>query len=219
MGKVIKRKAVSSGSGTVADVLTKKLGGNKQQKGYVKSRSERGSGLKFKVETFATISNFSPGTRIKYGPNVKTPGSKSHVRYAQYMKANTVGEALKLGSKKADFFWELERGYYQVLGTTRSEAQEVAAIGRKAYDDAEAALASFVGPRGLAMNSFDDPRAATAASRRQRCRVTLTPRCCGYWPSSTACGCRRPPSAPPRTAQSGTWRMCRAPRTWPSRRR
>lgn len=179
MGKVVKRKAIGAaiGGGKAVKKLIEKRKGRVQVERHVQQRSERGEGLKFKLETFATISSFSPGTRIEYMPNPKTPGSKSHTRYARYMKAKTVGESLKLGSKKADFFWELERGYYKVLGSARSEAQEVAAIGKLAYDKAKAALASFVGPRGLPMKNFDDPKAAEELKQEEAWRERKLKRC------------------------------------------
>jgi len=147
-----------------------------KRKGFVAQRSERGKGLKFSVEIFAAVSSFKPGTRIKYGPNPKTLGSKSHTRYAGYMGAKTVGEALKRGSKVADLLWELSRGHYAVLGTTRSEAQEVAAIGRPAYEKAKRVLSSFIGPQGLSL-SLSDPRAAEELKREEAWRNKKLKRC------------------------------------------
>ena len=156
MGKVMKAKAV--GKKAIGHSIAKLEG--QRRKGFVAQKAERGHGLKFKLETFAAVSKFTPGTRIKYGPNRKRPDSKSFTRYAGYCKAKTVGESLKFGAKIADFLWELERGDYQLLAQApRTEAQEVAAIGRAAYDRAVKAFSSFIGPQGLAM-SLTDPRAA-----------------------------------------------------------
>jgi len=166
MGKVaMKSKAVTKGHPA------------QKRKGHVYQRGMRGAGTKYKMETFATVSNFTPGTRIKYGPNPKRPGSKSFDRYASFMKAKTVGEALKLGATKGDLFWEYERGDYKVLGTARTEAQEVAAIGQKAYDDAANALSSFVVPRGLAMKSLDDPRAVEQLKQEEAWRDEKLKKC------------------------------------------
>mmetsp|Transcript_60869 Transcript_60869/g.177926 ORF Transcript_60869/g.177926 Transcript_60869/m.177926 type:complete len:426 (-) Transcript_60869:101-1378(-) len=158
-----------------------KLGGaarrqGQKRKGFVQNRSERGKGLKFDVRAFATVSSFTPGTRIKYGPNPKTLGSKSFTRYAGYASAKTVGEALKKGTKVADLLWELVRGNYKILGTKRSEVQEVAAIGRPAYDKAQHILSSLVGPRGLSM-SPKDPRAAEELKREEAWREQKLKRC------------------------------------------
>ena len=79
-------------------------------------------GLKFKLETYITVGQFQPGTKVKYGPNPKRAGSKSFKRYAGYQHAKTIGEALKYGSKVADLMWELQRGDYKILGGSRSEA-------------------------------------------------------------------------------------------------
>lgn len=157
---------------------TKKTGQKKlgKRKGYIAQKSERGKGLKFNVETFATVSAFKPGTRIKYGPNPKTPGSKSFTRYAGYAKAKTVGESLKFGAKVADFLWELERGHYEILGSERSEAQEIAAIGRPAYERAKKVLNSFIGPQGLAVR-LDDPRAAEQLKTEEAWRAQKLKRC------------------------------------------
>jgi hypothetical protein len=160
---VVKRKAMGASpfkGGTA--------GRRRHANDYISQKAERGAGLKFKLETFATVSKFTPGTRIKYGPNPKTQGSKSYARYASYMKAKTVGESLKLGAKSADLFWELERDQYKILGTSRTEAQEIAAIGRNAFEKAKRAL-HFNGPNGCAMK-LDDPRAAEELRKEEAWR-------------------------------------------------
>jgi hypothetical protein len=147
-----------------------------KRKGYIMQKAQRGSGLKFKVETFATVSKFEPGTKIKYGPNPKRPDSKSFTRYAKYQNAKTVGESLKCGAKVADFLWELERGDYKVLGGVRPEAEEVRAIGRAAYDRCKKAFSSFIGPQGL-MVKLDDPKAAEALKKEEAWREQKLKRC------------------------------------------
>jgi hypothetical protein len=161
---VSKKKAASSLVKTQLKQITRRQGG------YISKKSERGAGMKFKVETYAAVSGFQPGTYIKYGPNPKRQDSKSFARYAGYAKAKTVGEALKLGSKREDLLWELERGDYKILSGARSEAQEVAAIGRKAYDKAVTALSSFSGPAGCPVK-FNDPKAAERLAAEEAWRT------------------------------------------------
>lgn len=132
-------------------------------------RGERGTGLKFKCSTFQAVSQFKPGTQIKYVPNPKTPGSKSFTRYASYEKAKTVGESLKMGSKLADLCWELERGYYKVLGGARSDAAEKAAIGEKWFEKVQKMLRCFNGPRGLNVK-LDNPNATKALAKEEAWR-------------------------------------------------
>ncbi|CAE8587144.1 unnamed protein product [Polarella glacialis] len=172
MAKAMKKKAVASS----AKKPFAKARLSSKRKGFVAQKSERGSGLKFKLETFATVSKFLPGTKIKYGPNRKRPDSKSYFRYAAYMKAKTVGESLKLGAKIADFLWELERGDYKVVGGVRTEAQEVAAIGRPAFEKAKGAFDHFTGPNGLSMK-IDDPRAVEELKREEQWRSQKIRRC------------------------------------------
>ena len=119
---------------------------------------------------------FQPGTCIKYKPNPTRPGSISVTRYAAYENSKTVGEALKAGARVADFLWELERGMYQLLGKTRSEAEDVHAIGQKAYDNCKHVLASFNGPNGLALN-IRDPRAEQELEREDAWRAKRLSRC------------------------------------------
>lgn len=77
---------------------------------------ERPTGTKYKVETYMVIVRWTEGTCVEYGPNPKTPGSKSHPRYERYAKAKTVGEALALGAYPPDLLWDYERGFYKVVG-------------------------------------------------------------------------------------------------------
>jgi len=67
-------------------------------------------------ETYMQITRWTEDTQIRYRPHAKAPGSKSHVRYEKYSKARTVKEALKLGSWPADWCWDYERGFIQVVG-------------------------------------------------------------------------------------------------------
>mmetsp|Transcript_26227 Transcript_26227/g.51354 ORF Transcript_26227/g.51354 Transcript_26227/m.51354 type:complete len:514 (+) Transcript_26227:62-1603(+) len=78
-------------------------------------QGEHGS-MKFKDETFETITRWTAKTRIAYRPHAKSPGSKSHLRYERYSQAKTVGQALSLGSYPADWCWDFERGFIKVLG-------------------------------------------------------------------------------------------------------
>lgn len=144
--------------------------------GFTKKTGERGKGMSFTVDTYRTITGFKPEVRIKYGPNVKREGSKSHERYERYRKAQTVGEALAFGTKVADLCWELERGIYKVVGTSRTEAQERAAIGSKAYDNAVQLLSKLNGPHGLAFSLTDD-RAAEEHAKEEAWRKAKVAHC------------------------------------------
>lgn len=100
-----------------------------------KLAKEKPTGTKYKPETYMVVVRWMEGTRLKYGPNPKTPGSKSHPRYAKYAKAKTVGEALALGAYPPDLLWDYERGFYKVVGgTVRDEPldlQKAKAEGQK----------------------------------------------------------------------------------------
>lgn len=174
---MVKLGAVMKGK-TASKLIKKFRGGlpkeQRQKKGMpggrvVAQRGERGKGLKFNCSTFQTVSQFQPGTKIKYGPNPKTPGSKSFTRYAGYASAKTVGEALKMKTKLADLCWELERGNYKVLGGVRAEAAERAAIGDKCFEKAQKALKCFNGPRGLNVK-LDNPKATEALAKEEAWR-------------------------------------------------
>lgn len=135
-----------------------------------KARTEQGS--KFSVETLKAVAALTPGTRIKYGPNPKRPDSKSFARYAGYMKAKTVGEALKFGSKKEDLLWEVERGDCEILGGERSEAQEVSAIGRDDFDKAKKVLQSFSNPTGCPVK-INEPQAKGSPVGKSGCSALV----------------------------------------------
>lgn len=168
--------AVVKKAKTLARRLLKFKGGTPKEQRAAKTvdnplakRSERGKGLKFNCSTFQTVSQFQPGTKIKYGPNPKTPGSKSFTRYAGYEKAKTVGESLKMGSKLADLCWELERGMYKVIGGARSDSAEKAAIGEKWFAKVQKLLQCFNGPRGLNVN-LSNPQATAALAKEEAWR-------------------------------------------------
>lgn len=162
MGKTIKK--LQKKKTVTAVVKTRRKGG------YIAKKGERGSGLKFKLETYMAVTQFQPGTKVKYGPNPKRPDSKSFRRFAGYQKAKTVGEALKCGSKVADLMWEFERGDYKVLGGVRPDAQEIAVIGKKAFDKAKAQLTAFSGPNGCPVN-LNDPKAAEKLKEEEEWRT------------------------------------------------
>jgi len=92
-----------------------------------KMAKEKANGTKYKVETYMVVARWTEQTKLKYGPNPKTPGSKSHPRYQKYMKAKTVGDALRLGAYPPDLLWDYERGFYKVVGgPTRNEPIDLA---------------------------------------------------------------------------------------------
>jgi len=88
-------------------------------------------------ETFAIVTCWTAETQIEYRAHAKAPGSKSHLRYEQYSKAKTVGEALGLSSYPADWCWDFEHGYLRVVGghirdepadTSKMSPEEVTAV-------------------------------------------------------------------------------------------
>jgi len=88
---------------------------------------ERGS-TKFREETYYTVTRWQTETRIQYRPHAKAPGSKSHIRYEEYSKATTVGEALALGTWPVDWCWDYERGFIKILGPIRDEPIDTSKI-------------------------------------------------------------------------------------------
>jgi hypothetical protein len=156
MGKVA--AAAAGGAMKAKRVMTIKKTQPEGKK--VRQHSERGNGLKFSLEAYETVSKFTPQTKIKYGPNPKTKGSKSFDRYAKYMKAKTIEEAVKLGSKPADFLWEYERGLYKVVGGPMSDMPGCLR-GKKPSEmtACEKVLASFKGPPGHSLKMSPERRA------------------------------------------------------------
>jgi len=75
----------------------------------------------YRDETFQLVTRWMDETRISYRPHAKAPGSKSHVRYEEYSRATTVGEALRLGTFPQDWCWDYERGYIKASGPFRDE--------------------------------------------------------------------------------------------------
>eukprot|EP00927_Polykrikos_kofoidii_P079659 TRINITY_DN76456_c0_g1_i1.p1 TRINITY_DN76456_c0_g1~~TRINITY_DN76456_c0_g1_i1.p1 ORF type:complete len:446 (+),score=78.94 TRINITY_DN76456_c0_g1_i1:80-1339(+) len=146
-------------------------------KQYVARREKRGNGLKFTVETYRQVSSFSPGTRIKYGPNPKNKNSKSWSRYELYRHATTVGEALKCGTKLADLLWELQRGNYKVLGDPKPGFEKkLTGQAKLDFDKAKNMLASFNGPRGLSRD-IHDAGAAEALAKEEAWRAKKLAKC------------------------------------------
>jgi len=123
----------------------------------VKSRNvnARGTGLKFKAESYDLISRFTGATRIRYAPNPKTVGSKSFDRYKKYQNAKTVKDALK-HCKPADLLWEYERGYLKVLGGPM--ADKPACLSPPSTDPTIQVLAKFRGPQGCSIKMDPDVR-------------------------------------------------------------
>jgi hypothetical protein len=133
----------------------KSLDGGKILVKKAKQHAERGTGLRFKAESYELISRLTSKTRVKYAPNPKTPGSKSYDRYKRYEKAKTVGEALK-HCKPADLLWEYERGYLQILGGPMND--KPACMGPPSSDPAVQILAKFRGPQGCSIKMDPDVR-------------------------------------------------------------
>jgi len=83
------------------------------------------SATNYRDETYELVTRWTEETRISYRPHAKSPGSKSHLRYEKYSQAQTVGEALKLGSWPADWCWDYERGFIKVEGPVRAEPIDI----------------------------------------------------------------------------------------------
>merc|ERR1719394_1381437 len=79
----------------------------------------------YRDETYALVTRWMAETRISYRPHAKAPGSKSHVRYESYASAETVGEALALGSYPVDWCWDWERGFIKAEGPFRHEPIDI----------------------------------------------------------------------------------------------
>jgi len=114
----------------------------------VKNKTARGQGLKFNASSYEFISRFTGKTRVKYAPNPKTIGSKSHARYAKYENAKTVADALQ-HCKPADLLWEYERGYLTVLGGPMADMP--ACMAPPSEDPVIKTLAKFRGPNGCSI--------------------------------------------------------------------
>jgi len=70
----------------------------------------------YRDQTYAIVTRWTAKTQIQYRPHAKAPGSKSHVRYEEYAKAKTVGDALKRGSYPLDWCYDYEHGFIKVVG-------------------------------------------------------------------------------------------------------
>eukprot|EP00931_Biecheleriopsis_adriatica_P093863 TRINITY_DN67589_c0_g1_i1.p1 TRINITY_DN67589_c0_g1~~TRINITY_DN67589_c0_g1_i1.p1 ORF type:complete len:431 (-),score=110.63 TRINITY_DN67589_c0_g1_i1:64-1320(-) len=143
----------------VSKLEQRKLQGTKKgpaEKGKKeRQRSERGSGLKFKVDSYELISRLTGKTRVRYVPNPKTPGSKSFDRYKKYENAKTVADALK-HCKPADLLWEYERGYLKILGGPMAE--KPACMAPPSSDPVIQILSKFRGPNGCSIKMDPDLR-------------------------------------------------------------
>lgn len=106
--------------------------------------SQRGTGLKFNVSSYEFIVRLTGKTRVRYVPNPKQLGTKSHARYAKYQNSKTVADAVK-HCKPADLLWEYERGYFKVFGPV---AQTPAWMNPDSPDPVVRLLSKFHGPRG-----------------------------------------------------------------------
>mmetsp|Transcript_102421 Transcript_102421/g.319064 ORF Transcript_102421/g.319064 Transcript_102421/m.319064 type:complete len:483 (-) Transcript_102421:136-1584(-) len=99
------------------------------QPDYMKVPHPEGKGHTcYRDETFELVTRFRMETKILYRPHAKAPGTKSHVRYEEYSKAKTVGQALDKGSWPADWCWDVERGYIKVLGPLREEPLDTSEV-------------------------------------------------------------------------------------------
>jgi len=68
---------------------------------------------------YEEVMTWTEKTKIKYAPNKKS--GKSFFRYGKYMKAATVGEALRLGSYGLDLLFDFEKGLLWSTGGPKRE--------------------------------------------------------------------------------------------------
>jgi hypothetical protein len=94
------------------------------QPDYMKEPWDKGQ-TSYREQTFSLVTRFMVETRILYRPHAKRPGTKSHVRYENYSKGQTVGQSFELGSWPVDWCWDIERGYIKVLGPLRDEPIDI----------------------------------------------------------------------------------------------
>ena len=53
--------------------------------------------------------------KIDIGNNVKRVGSKSWMRFEEYMGSKNVGEYLEKGGLKADLRWDVKKGFVKLV--------------------------------------------------------------------------------------------------------
>mmetsp|Transcript_1484 Transcript_1484/g.4427 ORF Transcript_1484/g.4427 Transcript_1484/m.4427 type:complete len:533 (+) Transcript_1484:66-1664(+) len=70
----------------------------------------------YKDSTYKAAALWCEDTAIAYGENRKRNPSKSYDRYEGYRRAKTLGEALKMGSKWQDLFFDYEHGMLNIAG-------------------------------------------------------------------------------------------------------
>lgn len=68
---------------------------------------------------YEEVMSWTANTKISYAPNRKS--GKSFHRYAKYMKAKTVAEALKLGTYGLDLLFDFEKGLLKSTGGPKRE--------------------------------------------------------------------------------------------------
>lgn len=73
----------------------------------------------YKEDTYKEVLRWTAETKIKYAPNPKS--GKSKIRYAKYMRAKNISQAMALGSYPQDLFFDFEHGYIKVLGGFRRQ--------------------------------------------------------------------------------------------------
>eukprot|EP00931_Biecheleriopsis_adriatica_P034246 TRINITY_DN1979_c0_g1_i1.p2 TRINITY_DN1979_c0_g1~~TRINITY_DN1979_c0_g1_i1.p2 ORF type:complete len:102 (+),score=35.41 TRINITY_DN1979_c0_g1_i1:65-370(+) len=65
-----------------------------------------------KVTKRGSSGKFAETRKIQFlVPNPKVVGSDAFKRYQKYMKAQTIGEALKLGAHAGDLQWDRSKGF------------------------------------------------------------------------------------------------------------
>lgn len=80
----------------------------------------------FLSSTYEAVSQWTEETQIEYLRDAKKGNTKSAERYERYAKAQTIGEALKLGSKPEDLLHDYERKFLKVICLNPTGAPEAA---------------------------------------------------------------------------------------------
>ena len=81
----------------------------------------------FKQSTYESVGSFTSQTLIEYVARGKRPGTMSAERYNVYAEAETIEQALSLGSRVADLLNDFEKGLLRPVGRLREPGKDVSA--------------------------------------------------------------------------------------------
>ena len=83
--------------------------------------------IRFKQSTYASVGCYTTNTLIEYVRNGKRAGTKSAERYNVYAEAETIEQAISLGSRVADLLNDFEKGLLRPVGRLREPGKDVSA--------------------------------------------------------------------------------------------